>query len=220
MTLKMTQEELDTKIADQVKAALGSTFEKEFAGLRDALSQVVRPVSPEGEDENEEGAPPKINILEMYDLGEMEEEAKAEMAKHISDLFEADRAQVRNESVLQIKKIRRDTYLSELATKVTSGNADVPYGVPVEKEELKTWLMGLTPDQAEFAEKMLEGFWKSGRVEFQELGHARDLEGSIELDETIANSLRDGSLTLADLSNQVLGLGDLSQYNLAEFKGE
>ena len=220
MTLKMTQEELDTKIADQVKAALGSVLEKEFAGFRNAMTPAVPPVSPESEDENVVKEPPKFNILEMFDLGDQEDAAKVEMAKQISDEFEAYRSQVKNESVLQIKKIRRDSYLTEFAAKVTSGNADVPYGIPVEADALKAWLMGLTPDQAEFAKTMLEGFWKSGRVEFQELGHARDLEGSIELDETIANSLRDGSLTLADLSNQVLGLGDLSQYNLAEFKGE
>jgi len=220
MTLKMTQEELDTKIADQVAAALGSALEKEFAGFRNAMTEAINPASPEDEDEPVVGEPPKFNILEMFDLGDQEDAAKVEMAKQINDEFEAYRSQVKNESVLQIKKIRRDSYLTEFATKVTSGNADVPYGVPVEAEALKTWLMSLTPDQTEFAKTMLEGFWKSGRVGFEELGHGKNPEGSKELDEATANGLRDGSLTIADLSNPILGLGDLSQYNLAEFKGE
>ena len=214
MTLNMTQEQFDKAVADAVTTSIDTALKTEFAALREAMTVTANPETPEGDEED----PQPFDILKEFDLEDQKGLASTEMAKHLTDQFEAIRAQVKNESALQIKKIRRETYLSEFASKVTAGNADTPYGIPIKSDELKDWLMSLTPDQAEFAKNMLDGFWKSGRVEFSELGHGKDAGGTKKLDEATANSLRDGSLTTADLNNPILGLGDLAQYDLSEFK--
>ena len=221
MTIEMTQEALDKVIADQVELSLGTAFKAEFAPIREAMKQALSPNAPEGnEDEGNES--PKANIFEAFDLGDELVKAREEMRKQVLDEFEIARTQVRNESTLQIGKIRREAHYAEFAGKVCTGNDDMPYGIPVEETALKDWMLTLNDDQAEFAKTMLEGFWKSGRIEFTELGHSKDVEGTKELPEDILEQLRAGELTLEDLRSPILFpvIGELAQYDLAEFRKE
>ena len=91
-------------------------------------------------------------------------------------------------------------------------------GVTVSFYLLKKHLLKLDPEQYEYFTGILESVWRDGFVEFAEFGHQKDVEGVIELPEGIKNDLITGELTIKDLSDPILALGDLSQYNLSEFK--
>ena len=216
MTIEMTQEELKAAIAEEV----GTVLTAEMSLLREAMVEAVNPVAPEGEEDGSTADTP--DIFERFDLKEQKELARDEMKQELADQFEAIRADVRSESTLQIGKIRREAYLSEFAGRVTSGNDEVPYGVPVEAGALKTWLISLDVEQSEFAQKMIDGFWKSGRIEFAELGHTRDEGGDKKLPDDILEQLRAGELTLEDLRSPIMFpvIGELAQYDLAEFRKE
>ena len=215
--MEMTKEEFDKAIAEQVGLAL----KEGMVELRNTMIEAVKPAPPV-KDEGDEEPDNSPDIFDRYDLAELKEAARAEMSKELIDQFEAMRADVRNESVLQIGKIRRETYLSEFAGRVTTGNDETPFGLPVESIALKDWLISLTPDQSEFAMTFLEGLWKSGRTEFTELGHTKDIDGTKELPDDIKASLKDKSMTLADLEDPIMQpvIGNINQYNLSEFKGE
>ncbi len=171
----------------------------------------------------------------LYQLREFEEEAMAEEQVNVD--VEALREQVRGEVLTELQE--RERTLAELREQVRGEveaelrerferrqgliafaeevcNGEVGLSVPV--AEVVAFLEELAPDQAAQAQALL----KARVVEFGERGSAAP--GAAEtgekqaLPEEYAAGLRSGELTVADLRNPILELGDLGQYDLTEFE--
>ncbi len=107
-----------------------------------------------------------------------------------------------------------------LASRLVGGTAEHPRGLPVEKDQLADFLLSLSPEQAEKATTILSTIQEKGVVDFNELGHAGKVEGKHDLPAEYALALDQGKLSLEDLSNPVLGLGNLAEYNLSKWQKE
>ena len=64
-------------------------------------------------------------------------------------------------------------------------------------------------------EKIVAG---DGVVEFSELGNNKPVEGTTELSQVMQDKLDTGALKITDLDAPILGLGDLSKYNLEKWR--
>lgn len=112
---------------------------------------------------------------------------------------------------------QRKLHVADLASALVGGTAEAKRGLPLDKTELSAFLLNPTP---EVAEKFLSAIQAKGLVEFGEVGHSREVAGQHELPAEFAEKLDSGGLTLADLANPILALGDLSQYNLSKWQKE
>jgi hypothetical protein len=112
---------------------------------------------------------------------------------------------------------QRKLHVADLASALVGGTAESKRGLPLDKAELAGFLLNPTP---EVAERFLSAIQAKGLVEFGELGHSREEKGQHELPAEFAEKLDSGGLTLSDLANPILALGDLSQYNLSKWQKE
>lgn len=105
----------------------------------------------------------------------------------------------------------RDRHVAEFcATMETKG---LPAG-----ERLTRILVAL-PDAARGElEAMLGEIASKGPVEFSEAGHSKEVKGGRALPDYVVRDLDSGEVKLAELSNPIFGLGDLSQYDLSKWK--
>ncbi|RMD64633.1 hypothetical protein D6833_04175 [Candidatus Parcubacteria bacterium] len=135
---------------------------------------------------------------------------------------EYERMQAQAGKMLQsmLAEIRRDQEIAEFAHKVTAGTDEVPYGLPVQEDEVETFLRDLDDGQRAAAMNLIERIWKKGRVAYKELGHGGQVQGTTPLPEYFARKLDAGEMTVADLSDPVLGLGDIRQYDLTRWMKE
>lgn len=146
----------------------------------------------------------------------------AELAAVISETVNAARAQVIAEFTAQRDLMARQTKVVELCQRLTNGTPEAPRALKnVDPAELGKRLLGLPADDAAYFSGVLEGVVRDGLIEFTERGHSKRLQGGkVELPAEYANALDTGKLKIADLSNSVLGLGDLAQYDLSRWAGK
>ncbi len=104
-----------------------------------------------------------------------------------------------------------------MSTKLTGGTDEAPRGLRVASEELQKWLLRLEPDEAKFFVDLMGRTQKEGFIEFAELGHGKNLTGRVPLPEAWVAMLDAGKIKVADLSDPLLGLGDVSQYDLSKW---
>lgn len=208
ITMEITKEELTATIASEVRAALG-------ADLKASLAELMG-LKPEGEDGKPAAGFDVLAFLEMQGVGEQfQGEVKAAML----DLYEQTKAGAAREAAILIDGIRREAHVSEFASRVVSGTEETPRGLAVPVEDLKKFLLSLNPDQAAFIQPLLERVVDgTGVVEFTEMGHGKKQSGVTPLPEYLAEKLDAGELKLADLSDPILGLGDVSQFDLTKWQ--
>ncbi|MGH9158208.1 MAG: phage protease [Acidimicrobiales bacterium] len=119
---------------------------------------------------------------------------------------------------VQTKKANRDQDIAEFSGSATGGDDKNPRGIPATREEVERFL-GMLSDEALVEAKRLFGkIREQGLVEFAEGGHGRKITGVKELPKEYADKLDSGQITLEDLREPVLGLGDLAAYDLAKWK--
>jgi hypothetical protein len=128
------------------------------------------------------------------------------------------RANERVSVLLAAEQRKIDT--AQMAGRLVGGTAESPRGLPVEKDQLTKFLLSLSPEQAEQAMSIFKTIQEKGVLEFNEVGHGREVTGALELPAEVAAKLDAGVFTLADLSSPILALGDLKQYNLSKWQGK
>jgi hypothetical protein len=134
--------------------------------------------------------------------------------------YQVMKEQASREAANLIANIRRESDTAELCRRVTAGSEDAPRGLPgVIAKELQERLLALPFEQAKFWGGLLENIVKTNLVEFAEIGHGKRQAGAVELPTEVIAGLNKGELSVNDLSNPILGLGDLTQYNLSMWTG-
>ena len=211
--MEMTQEELNKLIGEQVKTAVVD-LPKLIAAEMTAQAD---PDADPGEGNDDGDTSP--DILALLGMDGLNEQVKGEITKAMSEVYDQQKGLAAKEATQMIAGIRRESHIADFSTRVTSGTEDVPRGLAVEASELQKFILGLSPDEAKFfqslVEKVLEG---SGIVEFDELGHGKKSKGTTPLPKEFAEMLETKEIKVDELSNPMLGLGDISQYDLSKWQ--
>jgi hypothetical protein len=166
------------------------------------------------------GATSAIDMSQLLGVQPLTEDGK----KKLTELMQQQAAHVQEQAALafqaQMGQIQRETALTDLSMRITGGTPDAPRGVKgTTAEDLKRHLSALPVNEAKYFGDLLSTIVKDGLVEFSEMGHAHRLTGTHQLPPEIAASLDKGEIKLADLSSSILGLGDLTQYDLSKWQG-
>ena len=153
----------------------------------------------------------------------MAEEEQAELRERIREeerqkleAREAELAEMRATMRAELEAELREQFarrqeLATFAAEITSGEQ----GLSAKPEEVVAALEGLEPERQE----LVKGLLRAKVVEFGEAGSGREgTAGKVELPAEYAGRLDSGELSLADLSNPILGLGELGQYDLAKWQ--
>jgi hypothetical protein len=196
----------------------------------EALKRVFSGKAPSDTEyqEGETGTDPLLlEVDEMTDISKLTPEQRSALLAQLtsgSDL-PAELAAVidtrANERVTALLAAeQRKLGIVQLAGRLVGGTAESPRGLPVEKDQLTKFLLSLSPEQAEQAMSIFTAIQEKGVLEFNEVGHGREVTGVLELPAEVASKLDAGVFTLADLSNPILALGDLAQYNLSKWQGK
>lgn len=185
------------------------------AALVAEVAKVVTPAPTAAE------TPKTPGIENLLDLAGLSEEAKnariAEMQSYLANV----RKQAELEFQAQMARLQHESRVTELCQKLTGGTNEAPRGIPVQLSELREHLLKLEAPEAKWWGELLasiQGGSKSGLIEFAERGHNGTPKGTAQLPSEYAAALDTGTMKVSDLTSPVLGLGDLSQYDLSKWQ--
>lgn len=191
-------------------------------GIREEMKGIAKQeidagADPEGDpDTNDE---PKIGMLQLLEMEGLSEDYKKAIAESVSDLFDQSQKVAAEEAAQMIANMRRKSHVMEFSQRITAGSEENPVGLNTDPDQLTSFILAQTPDNAKYIQELLTKVVQGkGIVEFEELGHGKKVQGTTPLPEPVAANLRSGELKVEDLTDPILGLGELSQYNLSEFK--
>ncbi len=204
--MEITEEKLNELIVAGVEKSLGGVVEKALGG-KPATGD---PAPATGE----------ADLINMLGLGHLPEEAAKRIELQLQSHFEAIQKSAELQYMQRLAQLNRKHEISELSQKVTGGTEEAPRGLPVTAEALTDALLKLPADQSKFWSDLCARIVKDGLIEFAEKGHGKQVTGQQELPAEFAEGLDKGELVIADLSNPILGLGDLSAYNLSKWQGK
>jgi hypothetical protein len=149
-------------------------------------------------------------------VSQMQEALKAEFAR-----VQADSGKMLSQMMAQMK---RDQHIAEFSQRIVSGTEQRPYGLPVGQEEVETFLLSLNDEQRAGAESILTRTHEQGLIQFSELGHGKRMQTSMTLppdhEPALASWIADGHSISEYFAHYADELGEMSQYNLDEFKEE
>lgn len=204
--MEMTQEELKELVAGQVTATMAELM--------------TPPADPDAEPgDGDPDAEPKFDMLKLFEMEDASEEFRAAVKTQMLQYYEEQRALVLDDAAKEIDKVKRESHVSEFSARVTGGTEDDPRGIATEPEELKKFILGLDPDEAKYIQNLLEKLVQGdGIVEFKEIGHGKKQVGTTPIPAYVAEMLDAKELKIEDLSDPMLGLGDVSQYDLAKWQ--
>lgn len=144
-----------------------------------------------------------------------------ESTANFSAVLEQERKRYKDEAEaavnLAVARVRREREISDFAQAVTIKGKR---GLPVKSEDVEKFVASLDDAQRAEAMRLLSLTVEKGLVEFSAVGSDAPLQSLVELDPYLAAKLDAGELKVADLSNPVLGLGDLARYNLSKWQGK
>ena len=199
--------------------AIGTALEA-FAGAMGDLGETLIAAPEFGPyyySEHQEGASEMTGVQKPTETAlraQLRKEMETEMAAEKTRLAEL-RTDVRKEVEVELEaRFARRKELVEFADGLCSGDR----ALSTPPDQVVAFLEALPEDQVEAAKAMLQ----AKVVPLAELGSSgdgRDNGGKKKLPDEYAAMLRAGELEVVDLANPVLQLGDLSEYNLAEFQG-
>lgn len=161
-----------------------------------------------------------VPFEQITDLATAREKMLEQMQAAMRAEYARMQAQAGSMLNTMLAEIQRDQQIADFAQKVTGGTDETPYGVPVQEDEIVTFLHSLDDQQRAAAINLINRFWEKGRVPFAELGHGGRSHGVIPLPEYYAEKLDAGEMDIRDLADPVLGLGDIGQYDLSKWKKE
>lgn len=157
---------------------------------------------------------PLANLLELEGLTE---DAKKQRKVELQSQLAAIRKQAELEYREELARLSFENSMMELSQKLTQGLDEAPRGFRVSVEELKSHLLKLPRDEAKFWGELMSRTLVDGFIEFSEQGSGKAPKGTHQLPNEIVKKLDSGDFSLSDLSNPILELGDLDQYDLTKW---
>lgn len=139
-------------------------------------------------------------------------------AVHEEQVTTALEAEVQRRADEVISRRTRELEVDQLAGQIIGGTPELPLGLPVTLEAFKAFMLSLDNVQYGFAVDMFKAIHTKGFIEFSEAGVNGEGSGKVELPPEITKRLETGELVLADLKHPILGLGDLSRYDLRKWQ--
>lgn len=210
MTLELTQEQLDERIAtvvnDAVSNAVSSALEKALG------ANPIQPQNGNGEPDAQAS-----ELVALLGLEHLEEDAVKRVELALSQQMEAIQKSAETRYMQQLAQVTRKRDIAEFAQRVTGGTPENPRGLPVQADELAKRLLALPKDEQKFWQELCGSVVEKGLIEFAELGHSKDVTGTKQLPAEIVKALQAGELKVSDLGDPILALGDISEYDLAAF---
>ena len=205
-------DETRSEIKDMISAAVSEA-------LADLSAQSPPPAVPPSIEDNPEVV--RNSLQEILDLDGMTAELGAEIGNVLQEQVASVQRLAQAEFAQRLAVTKRRAVVTELCSNITQGTSEIPRGIPLDAEELKKHLLELDPASLEFFSAALDTIWRNGMVEFAELGHQNEVKGNKALPDEVLAKLRSGEIELGDLTNPIIApmVGDLSQYDLSEFKG-
>lgn len=158
-----------------------------------------------------------VDLSSLLEIDGLSEEAKKQRKEELRAQLVAIRKQAELEYKAELSRLQHESNMTELAGKLTGGTSECPKGYRVSAEDLRAHLLKLDPEEAKFWGDLMGRTASEGFVEFAELGHGKQMKGTAELPPEVVAKLESGDFKVADLANPILGLGDLSQYNLSKW---
>lgn len=214
--MEMTKEELATLVSDQVTAALAEVKKGVIADLSDPSSSSADDPKT---DPKTDPAVQSAALLAAFGMENVSEDFTKAVKEQLVEAYDRQKAMLVQQSAEMVAGIRREAHVADFVKNVVSGTEENPRGIAVEPKALQDFIMGLDPDEARFAQEMITKIVNgTGLIEFEELGNQKPVEGTVELPDVVKNKLETGEMKIADLSSPILGLGDLSQYNLEKWR--
>lgn len=206
------EEQKMSEMTDEMKAVIQSTVTEAVAEL---AKNLVQPPAPEKKE---------LDLSAFFNVGEMDEKAKEQRKAELTSYLEQRRQQFELEWRRELAQKAHESQIAELSAKLTGGTDEAPRGLRVANEELQKWLLRLEPDEAKFFADLMGRTQKEGFIEFSELGHGKDVQGTRELEAgtkaqlekwvKAGNSVEEFFAMNADI------LGDKRAYNLSAFVGK
>lgn len=204
------------------------TYHLEFADEEEEVTKEDKEVTPAG-DSGLENTTQLEGENQMPSNEELLQVAREEFHKIFGDLASPTNDQVatlvgtiRQQVTQQIQeeneRLQHDLSMDSLAASLVRGSDNVPTGIPVEEKDLAAALKKLPRDQVDFWKKVLSDIQTSGVVNFSERGHGKEGGGLKELPVEVIARLESKEFTIEDLSNPILGLGDLKEYDLSKWQ--
>lgn len=164
----------------------------------------------------------KLDFSSVSDAVDLET-ARGTLISQMQSLLktEYDRIQAQAGTMLSemMAEMRRDTEIVEFAARVTGG--EMGLALPHKSERIAEFLRNLPDESRKEAIDILNTTVRSGLVDFGENGKDRDGETKKRLPDEVVASLKEGTLTLADLSNPVMAPLlplPLDKYDLSEWE--
>ena len=189
-------------------------FNRLFSGKREVSDPVPDPVT-------------QVEATMPVDLTKLTSEERTALVSQLAsgsnpfpelaNLVKTQATEMAN-AMLAAERRKQDT--AALASRLVGGTTEAPRGLPVDKDQLAEFMLSLSPEQAEKATAFLSTIQEKGLVDYKETGHAGEVTGQLDLPAEYALALDRGDLTVADLSNPILALGDIAQYNLSKWQKE
>jgi hypothetical protein len=167
--------------------------------------------------------PKAADLSTLLDLDGLSEEAKKQRKDELKNQLAAIRKQAELEYRGEMLRLEFENRMTDLSQQLVSGSDKTPRGLRVPAEELKAHLTRLDPEEAKWWAELLTNTAEKGFVEYAERGHARVLQGSQALPDSIKANLRSwlsvSGNTVEDFFKlNAVELGSMADYNLAEFQ--
>jgi hypothetical protein len=170
------------------------------------------------------GAENAPDLISLFNLQGASDEVAAAVKQTLLEQYDLIKEKASREAAEMIASVRREADVSDLCARLTGGDKDAPFGLPVKSDDLKAWLLSLDKKQADFARELLTNVAKNGPIDYRERGHGKTQQGTQILPPMIAASLRswiDAGQSVAEFFRvNAVELGNMSDYNLAEFQGK
>lgn len=169
---------------------------------------------------NGNGTPVDLSALaDVTDLAGARDALLAQYTTAIKAEYARMQQQAGAQLATMMAEMKKGQHVAEFSQRVTGGTDANPNGLPVKAEELEAILSQLPDPQRQAVEGVLTRTWESGLVPFAELGHGkRGQSGIMPLPQEFATALEAGELTVKQLNDPILGLGDLTQYDLSQWQ--
>lgn len=161
------------------------------------------------------GNPAIANLSNMEEAGAI---MRDEMEKVLLSQYENLKVQQGQKLAELVQEIHRKDMITNLSSDLTMGKNDAKRGLPIKTSDLEAFMLTLNPAQFTQAKALFTQIVDGGLAEFGENGVEGAGKVTEKLPEAVSNGLRTGAISIAELADPILGLGDLAKYDLSEFK--
>lgn len=190
--------------------------------VRDEVLAELAPGDADDPDDAMKRLKERLNLeafADVADLSQARESLLTEMQGALKAEYERMQAQAGSMLREMMAQMKRDQRIADLSARWTGGTNEYPHGLPVGREEMETFLSKLNTPQREAAESIFGRIWENGLVEFDELGHGKEVKQRQPVPEYVRPALQQAVANGTDLKAffDAAGLGDVDRYDLSEF---